>query len=169
MSPRNLAFVGCRLLAIYVLLMVIQAQTTNLFFYLQSLNISESWGLVRTNEFEFDPYFQSALLNLAIALILWFRADWFAAKVAHGTPEPQEEKPVTWTPQNALSVVVIATGLWVLILLVPRLAYVLQQLLEHGRVDLISFIYVALAVGVGVICIFSPRGIGEVIARARRW
>lgn len=168
MSPKNLAFVGCRLLAIYVLLSVIQAQTNNLFFYLQSLNNSESWGIVAQSD-NFDPYFYSALLNLVIALILWFRADWFAARIAVGATEPQEEKPATWSPQNALSVVVIATGLWFLILLVPRFAYVLQQLLENDRVDTISLIYVALAIGAGVICIFSPRGIAEVITRIRRW
>ncbi|WP_193367263.1 hypothetical protein [Pelagibius marinus] len=169
MSPRNLAFVGCRLLAIYVLLSVIQAQTSNLFFYLQSLNISESWGLVRTNEFEFDPFFQSALLNLVIALILWFRAGWFAAKVARGTPEPQEEKPATWSPQNALSVVVVATGLWVLILLVPSLTSVLQDLIQSGRVVSTSLISLVLMVGLGAVCIFSPRGIAGAITRLRGW
>jgi hypothetical protein len=162
MSTRTLAFVGCRLLAVYVLLSVIQAQTHNLFFYLQSLNRV-------VQNVDFDPYFYSALLNFVAALILWFRADWFAARIAAGTPEPQQEEPATWSPKNALSVVVIATGLWVLILLVPRLSILLQQFLEDGRVDTISFVFVALSIAVGVVCIFSPRGIAEVIARGRRW
>ena len=167
MSPRDLAFVGCRLLALYVFLTVVQAQISNVFFYLQALNATEATGIVHNNEY--DLYFGSALLNLGFCFVLWFKAGWLAGKIAAGAREPQGEAPVVWSHESAVSVVVIAAGLWVLILLVPSLTYVLSELLRSGRADFISLGYVVLTLAVGFICILSPRGIAGFIGRARRW
>ena len=167
MSPKIFAFVGCRLLAIYVLLSVVQAQISNLFFYLQSLDISEHLRVVQN--FDFDPFFQSALLNLGIFFVLWFRAGWFAEKVAAGTPETKADEPATWSRQSAISIVVIASGLWILVLVIPSLTFVLQHFLQRGLVDFISLSYIAAAIAVALTCIFSPWGIANIIAKQRRW
>jgi len=167
MSPRDLAFVGCRLLALYVFLTVVQAQISNVFFYLQALNATEATGIVHNNEY--DLYFGSAFLYLGICFVLWFKAGWLAGKIAAGAKEPQGEVPVVWSRQSALAIVVIAAGLWVLILLVPNLTYVLSQLFQRGFVDFISVAYVVLAIVVGLVCVFTPQGIAGFIDRTRRW
>jgi len=165
MSPRDLAFVGCRLLALSIFLQVVQAQISNVLFYLQALNASEEMGIVRNRDF--DLFFGSALANLGICVVLWFGAGWLSGKVAAGIPRMQGEAPASWSLQSALSVVVIAAGLWVLILLVPSLTFLLNQLIERGRVEFISLAYVVVTIAVGLVCVFSPRGIAGFISRAR--
>jgi hypothetical protein len=165
MLPRDLAFVGCRLLAVYIFLTVLQAQISNTYFYLQHLRSIEETGIEQHNDFAF--YFMSALLNLGFCAALWFGAGWLSGKVAAGAPRTQGEAPAPWSLQSALSVVVIASGLWLLILLVPSLAHVLHQLFRSGGVEFISLAYTIVAFALGLVCVFSPRAIAGFIFRGR--
>lgn len=167
MSPRDLAYVGCRLLAVYVFLQVVQAQITNAFFYLQALAASEDTGFVQNGDF--DIYFGAALTNLFVAVALWFAAGWLSGKVAKAPAEPHGKGVETWSPQNAVAVIVIAVGILGLIMLAPNLAYIVDQLFHHGNVQTVSVVYLVLAVAIALVFVLSPRGVADFIARYRRW
>ena len=174
-SARDIAFIGCRLLALYVLYGILLTGAHSVFFLLRALGAAEE------NNASLLDYAGANVMslgaNLAVFFLLWFGAGWIAGKVATGTSEPSEEVPVGWSRQKALSLAIVALGLWVLIHHLPVLiSYAPLMFIEDTdpaaarfHIQPASIISAVLTTILGVLCVLGPRGIAEGIAKLRRW
>lgn len=163
-SARDLAFVGCRLLALYVLWFFLTYVGQFIPFVLQV----SAWSSFA------DANLMLLVTNLAVFVALWFGADRIAGMVAEGTAEPHANQAQGWSRQAALSLVVVVLGLWILIEHIPILVSFLLQLVGEERrfeanLDLGRLISAILTTSLGVLCIFGARAIAEFIGRLRRW
>lgn len=171
MSPKNLAFVGCRLLAVYVLFSSVLSISFNTRFMLQSAGIS-GWSLGdRIAEFAF--YAIPLAFLLAIFAILWWGAGWLAAKAVADLDAPLEPAPEGWSRETALSLAVAAFGLWVLIEHLPSLvAYPIYFSLSSATAgsqaeNIRGLITELVTIGLGLACVLGSRRIAGTVAQLR--
>ncbi|WP_420345317.1 hypothetical protein [Pelagibius sp.] len=164
-SARDLAFVGCRLLALYAL-------------YAALLTFAHTLTVAMSGFDQFVLSFGTSLtVNLVVFLALWFGAGRIAERVAPGRAPPREEAAPFWTRQHVLTLALVVLGAWVLIHHLPTLLGQLSLLFEDGgggairdRTGLLSSILTSvLASGFGLLCLFGARGIADVIVKLRRW
>jgi hypothetical protein len=168
MSPRDLAFVGCRLLALYILFGAVQSLAYNIYFivgglyFLQGQYSSEA----RTDKFiEAGLNFVPLAVGLSLFLLLWFRAAWLAGKIAANAPAEQEN----WSPRLVLSVAIIFFGLVVLYWTIPHLSSFLYTLATDGSPHASFLISILVGGGIGLGCILGSERIAGTIASLRRW
>lgn len=112
LSPRDVAFVGCRLMALYFLYQVLQWLP-----HLYSTLSSTIFVVMGEHEIELDrevsiylPLALQFVTELAPMLFFWFGADWLSGKIwpAGGAGAGGEEGQ--WDRTGVLSVVIVATG-----------------------------------------------------------
>jgi hypothetical protein len=179
MSPRSLAFVGCRLLALFVLVSSLQAIVFNTWFLLQSFRSQEQWSS-QDKVLEGAIYSVPIVALLIMVAILWWRADWIAGRVVTRPAEAAVKIGGGWSPQDALSVAVIALGLWVLIDHLPALVSYLFLLINDihpegaeaftfALVNVQGLVSTLFTTGLGLLCIFGSQTVAEFIGRLRRW
>ncbi|WP_299624217.1 hypothetical protein [Pelagibius sp.] len=163
-GARDLAFVGCRLLSLYVLWVTLT--------YLAH-SILLVFGVMA-----WSSYASSSLMllvtHLAVFVALWFGAGRIAGMVASETAATSEDHAGEWSRQAALSLAVVVLGLWVLIQQLPIfVSFLLQFIGEERRfalnTDLDRLVWVILTTGLGVLCVFGSRAIAQFIGRLRRW
>src|SRR3546814_17187001 len=110
MSPRDLAFVGCRLLALYFLYVALLSIPEGLFALSSAFGQSGPQGV----QFFYQPalwlVLASPILSLAKVLVLWFGARWLSREVADDAPAAAH----TWSPRTLLSVAGVFQG-WVFV------------------------------------------------------
>ena len=174
-SARDIAFIGCRLLALFVLVSSLQAITLNSWLLLQSFRSQQEWSL-QDKLVEWGAYTVPMAVLLVLVAILWARADWIAAKVTTGVTEAQPADAGGWSRQVALSVAVVAIGLW---LVVDRLPFLVQYLfLLLGRdtgaegpvwMDFPNLAATLFAIVLGLFCVSCASPISGYLARLRRW
>lgn len=164
-SARDIAFIGCRLLALYILWGVLQYSAFNVPFLLQALSQPEA---SRAGQLaDVSGYVAAMLVSLAISPILWFGADWIAGKVAAGTTEGQGETSRPWPRERALSVAVAVLGLWILIEYLPNLASEVALAVRDGFAHTPALVSAALTTALGLICVLGSRGIVEFVKQLR--
>ncbi|MEQ8355451.1 MAG: hypothetical protein RH942_07935 [Kiloniellaceae bacterium] len=171
-SARDIAFIGCRLLALYALYAVLLTFAHTVLTLAQTLTVATS-GF---GQFVLS-YGTSLAVNLVVFLALWFGADRIAQRVAPEGAPPREETATVWTRQHVLTLALVVLGVWVLIHYLPTLLGHLYLLFAddsggvvRDRAGLLSSILTAtLASGFGLLCLFGPRGIAGVIVKLRRW
>ena len=175
MSPRDLAFVGCRLLALYVLASSLQAIAINTWLLLQSFRNQQQWGL-QEKLVEWGVYSVPMAALLILVVILWRRADWIADKATARITEAQSPASARWSPQIALSVAVVALGVWLLVDRVPVLVRFVYLLFGHDAeaadrfwVDIPFLVSTLFAIVLGLLCVFGAQTISGVVARIRHW
>jgi len=175
-SARDIAFIGCRLLALYVLYGTLLMVMFNVSDFLQMIAAQEV-------DWRGNPYFMRTLAlliaNLGVFLALWFASDWVAGKVAAGTTRAKEAATTAWSRRDALSVGVTLLGLWVLVHHLPILLSYMPLILHgdavevtrngHVSIDTRSIFSALLTTVLGVFFVLGSRGITEYIARLRRW
>jgi hypothetical protein len=165
-SARDIAFIGCRLLALFALYRAVLSVEHSILAFLQIQAASEAAGMVRV--FASSLYSApviSLLTHVAVFLVLWVGAGWIAGRVSAGAPEGQEP----WTRRSALSVAVVALGLAVLVLSVHRVIDLLQWLLIRGMLEAAGAITTVLLIGLGIAFILGAGAITDFIAKLRRW
>ena len=167
MSPRDLAFVGCRLLALFFLVEVI----ATLPYTLSSLaSAFASWEAQDTATFYYASRWlmlASPIVSLAMVLVLWFGAGWLAGEGADGTPAGTPN----WSPRILLSVGVALLGLTIAAFALPTLAlylvYLADGAAEARGFDTFNVVPLAVRCIVGVGLILGARRVAETIARLR--
>ena len=172
MSPRDLAFVGCRLLALYVLFSFVLSISFNTRFILQSVGMSD-WisedGLVA-----FAFYAIPLTIGLSMFAILWWGARWIAGRMVADMGASSEPAFESWSRETALSLAVTALGLWILIEHLPGLvAYPLYLILSMDTaISQATYIHRLVAglvtVGFGLACVLGSRRIAGTVSRLRR-
>jgi len=171
MSPRDLAFVGCRLLAVYVLFSSVLSISFNTRFILQSAGMS-GWSLAdRIAEFAF--YAIPLAFLLAITGILWWGAGWVAAKAVAGLDPSLGPASEGWSHETALSLAVVAFGLWVLIEHLPSLVaypvyFTLRGATDGFRAESIhSLVAELVTIALALVCVLGSRRIAGTVAQLR--
>lgn len=169
LSARDLAFVGCRLLSLYVLYGVVVMVMFNAADLLQLLASPQEIGW-QPNTYVLRT---AALLfaNLVVFLVLWFASGWVAAKVAADTAQVTEGEATGWSRGTILSLGIIVLGLWILAHHLPTLLSYIPLVLQSDTDSIGSRYLVAalLATALGVYFVLGSRGIAEFIGRLRRW
>jgi hypothetical protein len=174
-STRDIAFIGCRLLALYVLYGFLINLAFNFIDYLQLLAVPGEDGWQMHRHIVRSSLFQ--LVNLAAFLALWFGAGWLAGKVAAGTAETRDPAPAIWSRENALSFAVAVLGAWALVHHLPVLLSYAPLMLPDPSDEIWRDVIVhpptiisqALISVLALLCVLSPQGIARFIARLRGW
>lgn len=181
-GARDLAFVGCRLLSLYVLYGVVQSLAFGSYFVLNRSFFSQGFSMSAEPNgperlLELGTTFVPLLTGLAAFAVLWFGAGWVAEKIAGRTTENTPVAEQIWSPETVLSLAVIGLGLVLLVFTIPHLAGLFTTLLQADPSDprpaLYTYLYnlvsvvVRCAVGVGLI--LGSGIIAGAIGRLRRW
>jgi sterol desaturase/sphingolipid hydroxylase (fatty acid hydroxylase superfamily) len=164
MSPRDLAFVGCRLLALFVFVGVVQNIAFGVRFLFQALirGPDETRAQQLT---EVSLQHASAVTGVVLAAVLWFGAHWISGKIAEGAPQATGQ----WSPRIVLSVAIIFFGLYLLFWTLPHISYLLQNLVVHDAFSLESLLSILLQGAIAVGCILGSQRIADFIAKLRHW
>lgn len=170
LSARDIAFVGCRLLALYFVYVALVSVPHSFYALSSAFGAGQSRDIVHL-------FYQTAswlslaspILSLAMALLLWLGASWLSREVAEGAPEGTS----TWSPQSLLSVGVVLLGLVLVSFALPQIALYLLFIAD-GAADAADFQVAVLAsevvqtiVGIGLV--LGSGGVADMIARMRRW
>jgi hypothetical protein len=169
MSPRDLAFVGCRMLAVYFLYGGVQGIPHGLY----ALSSAFGAGGAQVGRLFQEPAlwlsFASPILSLAMVLVLWFGASWLSREVAEGTPKTTS----TWSSQTLLSVGVVLLGLLLASFALPQIAILLLFIDDAAgpteSYQLRSLVGFGLQFIIGVGLVFGAAHIANAVARLRRW
>lgn len=169
LSPRDVAFIGCRLLAIFFAFQIAQWLPTATSLVLQAVALSEE-GSATADPDVLATFVGVALrlvLQLAPAVVLWFGAAWISRRI-YPTLEEQVID-ARWDRKAVLSVAVAASGLFILILSLPGLFSVFW--FSPGNLPLTSiFNFDAFFTMVlGIVCIVGSDSISQIVVKLRRW
>lgn len=171
-SARDVAFIGCRLLAVYALYSLLLYLGQWMLFIVQALR----WPNSGNGQFV-ASYGLSGAILLAMFLALWFRAGWIAGKIAAGTGDSKAAVPGSWSRESVLSLALVVLGVWILVHHVPDLvAYAVRILPSEPDPDneitlaqWAQIVSAGLTTVLGLFCLLGARGIAEAIGRFRRW
>jgi hypothetical protein len=177
-SARDIAFIGCRLLAVYSLYSALLSFALGLSFVSQVL-AAPGRSIWQASEYAFHNG-TVMLANIAAFFVLWFGAAWFAGRISPEAPETEDQAPVAeWPVRKVLTVALTLLGLWVLVHHLPPLASFIPLILEHRIVEVAGngafsyqtqqFITALLTIGLGIVCVLGAQGIADFIAKLRRW
>ena len=161
-NARSLAFVGCRLLSLYILYRAIQ----NLGLVASSLYLYPALKADSAPSF-LEPAIATLLIDIVVFLGLWFGAGRIADKVAGPAAEAEDREG--FSRRELLATAVAAAGILVLVTAIPGLVghivvFVLWK--QHNIAELVQLI--ALVV-MGLLCLAGPRDIADLVMKARRW
>lgn len=170
-STRDIAFIGCRLLALYFLFLALQSIPYSLVSALGTLATGQQQDMLQLF------YARSAwlllatpILSLGMVVLLWFGAGRLSREVAEAPPS---EVSSTWSPQSLLSVGVVLLGLIVVTLSLPsivlNLLFIIDGAAEAATFQFNSLLSAVVQCLIGVGLILGSKGIAEAIARLRRW
>jgi len=168
-STRDIAFIGCRLLALYFLYAAIQGIPHGLY----ALSTAFGEGQLPSMNFSYQAAlwlsFASPILSMAMVLVLWFGASWLSREMADGAPEATP----AWSPRSLLSVGVVLSGLVLVSFALPQIALYLLFIADGAmeaetfRVHYLVAQVVQALVGTGLI--LGAERIAGTIARLRHW
>jgi len=85
-SARDLAFVGCRLLAIYFLFEIIASLPFSLSSLIGAFSVEYPPDTDTFYRASRSLMLASPIVSLVMVLVLWFGAGWLAREVADGAP-----------------------------------------------------------------------------------
>ena len=169
LSPRDAAFIGCRLLALFLVFQIDDWIPAAQSLVLRALALIEGAAAtpVSGNLATFAAIALQLLLQLAPALVLWFGATWFSRRIYPTAVSEAVEG--YWDRKAVLSVAVTAFGLFVLILSLPGLLNLFW--VTHGLSPITSiFNFDALfSVIFGIVCIVGSDSIAQFVVKLRRW
>lgn len=169
LSPRDVAFIGCRLLALFFAFQVNEwlPAVTSL---VQQVATFVDIEAAPVGSGSLASSFATALrllLQVGPALVLWFGATWISRRIY---PKDEDERVEGyWDRKAVLSVAVAATGFFVLTLSLPGLLGVFW--FSPGNLPLSTiFNFDALfAMVFGILCIVGSDSIAQIVVKLRRW
>ncbi|MEO3428330.1 hypothetical protein AAFN88_05695 [Pelagibius sp. CAU 1746] len=168
-SARDIAFIGCRLLALYFLYLAVLSIPQGLFSLSSAFGVGRPQGWQLIYEASLWLVLAMPILNLAMVLLLWFGAGWLSKEVAAGAPEAVSD----WSPRSLLSVGVVLLGLILISFALPQivlyLLYIADGALEAQTFQVHYLVSEIVQACVGIGLILGSQRITDFIARARRW
>ena len=167
-SARDIAFIGCRLLALCFLYFAL-VNLPQSFYALSSFSSRQWQGENIFYQAGAWLSFAVPIVSLAIVLLLWHGARWISREVADGAPAETS----AWSPQSLLSVGVVLLGLTLASFALPQIVITALYIADSDqRVDSYQISNLAAAVLrflVGLWFILGTRRIVAFLAGLRRW
>lgn len=167
MASRGWAFLACRVLALYLFYLAIDAM---LLVGLYSFAVQPGGENARLLGYY---YLFRFLLAVAGGVVLWFGAarlaGWMVPRQAH---ESEAAAAREWNVTQLLSLAVSVLGLVLVILAIPEAASLIARYLAEARLYdpyLVEITTIATSLVLGILLILGSRGIANVIKWARRW
>jgi len=168
-SARDIAFILCRLLALYFVYVAVLSIPQGLFALSSAFGAGRPQGVELFYQPSLWLVLASPILSLAMVVLLWFGAGWLSRGVAKGAPEDKS----VWSPEALLSVGVVLLGLVLLSFALPRAVFYLLFLANVAGGDnsfqLASLVSAVVSGLVGIGLILGSLGIADFLARLRRW
>jgi hypothetical protein len=172
MSPRDLAFVGCRLLALYFVYVFWRSIPPAVYAISRILGLEEPQDLGEIAQLFYEgtlwQVLAHPLLGLAMVLVLWFGAERLSRKAAHSA----SDATTSWSPRPLLSVGVVLLGLVLVSFALPVALHDLLLLVnstgEFWAVRTSSLVAEVVQVLIGFGLIVESERIAGTIARLRR-
>lgn len=167
-SLKGLAFLGCRLLSLAVLCWMLGTLALSASLVGQAFSIDQSIESESSFHFVFWPVLFT-LLELAMVLFLWVKADWISGWMTQEAPNG--EKEADWSQATLLSMAVALVGFVLLITTIPQAARSFYLIVFEGVRDspfmVWNLLEVGLTIAFGIGCLFGRKGIADFIAKAR--
>ena len=167
-SMRGFAFLGCRLLSLAMLCWMLGSLSLQATLVGQAFSIDQSVESESSFHFVFWPVLFT-LIALAMALVLWVKADWISGWLIQEAAS--EESESDWSRSNLLSMAVALVGFVILITTIPQAARSVYLVVFEGVRDspfmVWSLLEVGLTIGLGIGCLFGRKGIAGFIVKAR--
>jgi hypothetical protein len=168
-SARDIAFVGCRLLALYFLYFALTSLPHSFWAVSSAFDARGAQAEAFFYEAALWLSFASPILNLVMVLVLWFGAGWLSKEVAEGAPEATS----TWSPQSLLSVGVVLLGLVLVSFALPQIVWHLLYLADDAERENVFRIFelasaiLRFVIGIGLI--LGADYLAKTITYLRRW
>ena len=159
-NSRDMAFVGCRLFALYVLYQAIHRIGFSAIYLDKAIKTGLGLSLS-------EPTILALIIDIALFIFLWFSAGRIAAGVSGGQEDPSRETSLT--RKELLATAVAICGVFVLVIAVPRTAGVLATFLFTGRAETFQLFQIIPLLVVGLACIFGAGYFASLVLKARRW
>lgn len=159
-SSRDLAFVGCRLLSLYVLY---QAVLKSGFVYLSLVQLysSNRFGI------SLDAAFVTVFLEVLVFLFFWFGAGWISRRAVEDDKELVKREE--FSPRNVLAIAVAISGIFAIVLTIPTLIRMATIFAIQDVRTLELLISPVATLIVGLLCIVGSKSIADFVVRLRRW
>ncbi len=161
-SLRDLAFLGCRLLALLALFRILDTFDISISEVLR-LRADPLAGQYLGPGYLLWPI-AVALANIAVFLFLWYGAASLSGRMVGGRPA-ENEHPV-WSRGGLLALAVTLVGLVLLALALPDAVMLVYAALFQGFTDVRGFLGMAASLGIGALCLLAS---GRVIALLDRY
>ncbi len=166
-NARTLAFIGCRLLSLFIVFQILQK--SDWIFLLGSMRAGgPSFSDIAT-----------ALGALAVGygvpfLILWFGAGWFSKRIAGGHTQETTQEPLS--QRDLLSLGIALVGLFVFLIVIPRAMNSIHYYFFVNRDnygDLLggygALFATLLSIVMAAWCVVGSRSVAALISKLRRW
>ena len=161
-SLRDLAFLGCRLLALLALFRILDTFDVSISEVLR-LRADPLAGQYLGPGYLLWPI-AVASANIAVFLFLWYGAASLSGHMVGGLPT-ENEHPV-WSRGGLLALAVTLVGLVLLALALPDAVMLVYAALFQGFTDVRGFLGLAASLGIGTLCLLAS---GRVIALLDRY
>ena len=159
-NARDIAFVGCRLFALYILYQAIHRIGFSALYLDKAIKSGLGPSLA-------EPTVLALVIDIALFIFLWFTAGRIAAGVSGGLEDPSREKLLS--RKELLTTAVAICGVFVLVIAVPRAATVLATFLFTGRAETFQLLHIIPLLVMGLACIFGAGYFASLVIKARRW
>ncbi|MCF3630280.1 hypothetical protein RJ527_03420 [Thalassospiraceae bacterium LMO-SO8] len=159
-SAKDMAFIGCRLFALYVLYQAIHRIGFSALYLDKAIKTDLGLNLA-------EPTILALIIDIALFILLWFAAGRIAAGVSGGQEDSSGEASLS--RKELLATAVAICGVFVLVIAVPRAAGVLATFLFTGRAETFHLFHIIPLLGMGLICIFGASYFAGLVIKARRW
>jgi len=159
LSPRNITFVACRIIALYI-------------FY-QSLFSLVSIILVAFEDITGGRVvaIPSSSLSLAINLLafsaFWYGAGWISARVINDAPT--ELVPAEWNKNEILAMAITIFGVFTIVTMFPRLFFEIYSYMNVGVGFPHGLVYPFASILFGILLIVGSKPVTNLVRKLRRW
>ncbi len=165
-TTRDLAFIGCRMLAVYLFWGAVITFAT---FFVPALTRFDlvAWG--SGLYIAFLTVFSIAFVTLP-SIALWFGANWLSQRMTRDISEVRQN--TNWTVKKVLALLIIALGVYVLVFSISGLGHAIFWIsIDSEDMKPIHYANVfqsVLLIGMGVGCIFGAKKIAKLVLKAAR-
>lgn len=158
-SPRDLAFIGCRFVAIYFVF-----KSISMLGYIAAvlLSLATSSG----NTTPLYSFLAPFSLFLTLSWGFWSGAKWLSERIAKGTSTGGEA--TSWGRNEAVSAGVSLFGLLLLVFALARVPGLLANMDIRGNTPVSFYLDVAIFFIAALFMIIQPQGIANVLNKIRR-
>jgi len=158
-NAQNIAFVACRILALYILYQALFSFVSLLLFSLQD-TLSERFVAIS------HPALPLAVQLFAFS-VFWYGANWISARVIN--ERPADHDPTQWSRHDILSIAASIMGIFIVVTALPGLLSTINTLVNARAGFSVSLVYPVASILFGILLIIGSKSFTNLIVKLRRW